>query len=112
MIKKADYDAMGAERVIQIIHDRIGDRPVYITFDLDCLDPTVAPGVANIEAGVDGFTMDQAMDLVRSMRGRNVIGGDVVCLMPTVDSPNQITSYRSAAVMFEILSLIADRSRC
>ena len=49
------------------------------------------------------------MELVRSMRGRNVIGGDVVCLMPTVDSPNQITSYRSAAVMFEIISLIADR---
>ena len=109
VIKKADYDEMGPERVTEIIHDRIGDRPVYITFDLDCLDPTVAPGVANIEAGIDGFTMDQAMGLVRSMRGRNVIGGDVVCLMPTVDSPNQITSYRSAAVMFEILSLIADR---
>ena len=38
-----------------------------------------------------------------------MIGGDVVCLMPTVDSPNHITSYRSMAVMFEILSLIADR---
>ncbi|MXZ77761.1 MAG: agmatinase [Acidimicrobiia bacterium] len=110
VIKKSDYDQMGAERVIEIIHDRIGDRPVYITFDLDCLDPTVAPGVANIEAGIDGFGMDQAMELIRSMRGRNVIGGDVVCLMPTVDSPNQITSYRSMSVMFEILSLIADRN--
>ena len=110
VIKKTDYDEMGPERVIEIIHDRIGDRPVYITFDLDCLDPTVAPGVANIEAGIDGFGMDEAMDLIRSMRGRNVIGGDVVCLMPTVDSPNQITSYRSMSVMFEILSLIADRN--
>ena len=48
VIKKSDYDQMGAESVIETIHDHIGDRPVYITFDLDCLDPTVAPGVANI----------------------------------------------------------------
>jgi guanidinopropionase len=109
VIKKEDYDVLGAERVIEIIHERIGDRPVYITFDLDCLDPTVAPGVANIEAGIEGFGMDQVTEIIRSMRGKNVIGGDVVCLMPTVDSPNQITSYRSMAVMFEILSLIADQ---
>lgn len=85
----------------------IGDRPLYITFDLDCLDPTVAPGVANIEAGIEGFGIDQVTDLIRSVRGRNIIGGDVVCLMPTVDSPNAITSYRAMAVRFEIISLIA-----
>jgi len=109
VIKKTEYDEMGAERAMQIIDETIGDRPVYITFDLDCLDPMVAPGVANIEAGIAGFGIDEVMQLIRSVRGKNVIGGDVVCLMPTVDSPNQITSYRSMAVMFEILSLIADR---
>ncbi|MGY9072675.1 MAG: arginase family protein [Acidimicrobiales bacterium] len=108
VIKKTDYDEMGPERVMEIIDERIGDRPLYITFDLDCLDPMVAPGVANIEAGIEGFGIDQVMQLIRSVRGKNVIGGDVVCLMPTVDSPNQITSYRAMAVMFEILSLIAD----
>lgn len=110
VIKKTDYDELGPERVKEIILERIGDRPLYITFDLDCLDPTVAPGVANIEAGIEGFGMDQVIDLLRCVRGKNIIGGDVVCLMPTVDSPNQITSYRAMAVMFEILSLIADRS--
>ena len=65
----------------------IPPTPIYITFDLDCLDPTVAPGVANIEAGIEGFGIDQVTDLIRSVRGRNIIGGDVVCLMPTVDSP-------------------------
>ena len=109
VIKKTEYDEMGAERAMQIIDETIGDRPLYITFDLDCLDPMVAPGVANIEAGIAGFGIDEVMQLIRSVRGKNVIGGDVVCLMPTVDSPNQITSYRSMAVMFEILSLIADR---
>lgn len=108
VIKKTDYDELGPERVKEIIAERIGDRPVYVTFDLDCLDPMVAPGVANIEAGIEGFGIDQVTDLLRSIRGKNVIGGDVVCLMPTVDSPNQITSYRAMAIMFEILSLIAD----
>ncbi len=108
VIKKTDYDEMGPEKVMEIIDERIGDRPLYITFDLDCLDPSVAPGVANIEAGIEGFGMDQVMQLIRSVRGKNVIGGDVVCLMPTIDSPNMVTSYRAMAVMFEILSLIAD----
>ena len=109
VIKKTDYDDMGADRVMEIIDETIGDRPLYITFDLDCLDPMVAPGVANIEAGIEGFGIDQVMELLRCVRGKNIIGGDVVCLMPTVDSPNQITSYRSMAVMFEMISLIADR---
>lgn len=108
VIKKSDYDRMGPDRVMEIIDERIGDRPLYITFDLDCLDPMVAPGVANIEAGIEGFGIDQVMELLRSVRGKNIIGGDVVCLMPTVDSPNQVTSYRAMAVMFEIISLLAD----
>lgn len=106
VIKKTEYDAMGPDRVMEIIDETVGDRPVYVTFDLDCLDPMVAPGVANIEAGIEGFGIDQAVELIRSIKGKNVIGGDVVCLMPTVDSPNQITSYRAMAVMFEIINLI------
>ena len=44
VIKKTDYDSMGAEQVMEVIDETIGDRPLYITFDLDCLDPMVAPG--------------------------------------------------------------------
>lgn len=102
------YKEIGAARSIEIIRERIGDHPVYITFDLDCLDPTVAPGCANIEAGCNGFMIDEAMALLRAVRGFNIIGGDVVCLMPTKDSPNKITAMVTMAVMFEMLSLIAD----
>ena len=93
---------------MEIIRDRIGDSPLYITFDLDCLDPTVAPAVANLEAGCQGFLIDEVMRLLRCVRGANIIGGDVVCIMPTKDHPNKITAHTAAAVMFEILSLIAD----
>ncbi len=102
------YYELGAARCMEIIDQRIGDRPLYITFDLDCLDPTVAPGVANIEAGIEGFRINQVMELLRSVRGKNIIGGDVVCLMPTKDSPNKVTSLVANAVMFEMVSLIAD----
>jgi guanidinopropionase len=105
------YRELGPERCIDIIQKRIGNAPLYITFDLDCLDPTIAPAVSNLEAGVEGFRMNEAVRLLRAVRGKTVIGGDVVCLMPTKDQPNNITSMVAAAVMFEIIGLIADRLR-
>ncbi len=108
VITKARYDEIGIEKTLSIIDETIGDEPVYITFDLDCLDPTVAPAVANIEAGVEGLKIDEVMTMLRSVRGKNIIGGDVVCLMPTKDSPNKITSLVTMSIMFEIISLIAD----
>ena len=94
-----------------LINERIGDAPLYVTFDLDCLDPTVAPAVANLEAGCEGFGIDEVMRLLRCVRGKDVIGGDVVCLMPTKDHPNRITAHTAAAIMFEIVSLVADGFR-
>lgn len=110
VISKDDFDELGVERCIEIVHRRVGDRPLYITFDLDCLDPTVAPGVANIEAGCEGLRMADVTRVLQGMRGRNVIGGDVVCLMPSKDSPNQITALVAMSILFEIICLIADRS--
>lgn len=103
------YREIGASETIKLIQERVGDAPLYITFDLDCLDPSVAPGVSNPEAGVCGFNIDQVVEVLRAMRGFNVIGGDVVCLMPTRDLPNQVTAMVAAAVMHEMVALIADR---
>ncbi|WP_136661507.1 arginase family protein [Nitratireductor sp. XY-223] len=108
IVTMKDYRRRGAADVVAQIKDVLGDRPVYITFDLDCLDPAVAPGVSNLEAGVCGFSMDEAVELVRAVRGLNIVGGDVVCLMPTKDSANQITALRAAAIMFEMISMIAE----
>jgi guanidinopropionase len=109
LITMKRYRDLGLAKCAEIIRARIGeDTPVYITFDLDCLDPTVAPGVSNIEPGVSGWTIDEAIGLLRSVRGLDVIGGDVVCLMPTKDQPNNITAMVAASVMYEIVSLIAE----
>ena len=51
--------------------------------------------------------MDEARKLIQSLKGKNVIGGDVACLMPTKDNPNQITSMIASSIMFEIICLIS-----
>jgi guanidinopropionase len=103
-----EFRKRGLLDVIDQIKSVLAGRPVYITFDLDCLDPTIAPGVANIEAGEKGFDIDEAIGLLQSVRGMNIVGGDVVCMMPTKDSPNQITALTATAVMFEMIAMIAE----
>ena len=101
VITMEEYKELGHEKSSKMILDRLGDNPIYITFDLDCLDATVAPGVANIESAFKGFNIDEVRKLIQSLKGKNIIGGDVACLMPTKDNPNQITSMVASAVMFE-----------
>lgn len=101
--RKREMDSVVAE-----IQRVLAGRPVYITFDLVCLDPTTVPGVSNIEPGEKGFDIDEAVGFLRAVRGMNVVGGDVVCMMPTKDSPNQITALTAMAVMFEMISMVAE----
>ncbi len=108
IVTMREFRQRGLEDVVAQTREVLGDRPVYITFDLDCLDPTVAPGVSNIEPGEKGFDIDEAVGLLRAARGLNIIGGDVVCMMPTKDSPNNITALTAAAVMFEMIAMIAE----
>ena len=111
IVTMADARTRGIADVATEIRDCLDGHPVYMTFDLDCLDPSVAPGVANIEPGVRGFSIDEAVELLHSVRGMNIVGGDVVCLMPTKDSPNQITAMVAASIMFEMIALIAEKTR-
>ena len=111
MVDMDEFREIGIQGTIDLLRERVGDMPVYITFDLDCLDPSVAPAVSNLEPGCSGFTMDEAVGILQGMQGLNVIGGDVVCMIPSKDSPNQITAFASTAIMFEQISLIADSLR-
>lgn len=110
IVTMKDFRKRGLADVIAQTIKVLGDRPVYITFDLDCLDPTIAPGVSNIEPGEKGFDIDEAIALLRAARGLNIVGGDVVCMMPTKDSPNNITALTASAIMFEMISMIAENN--
>jgi guanidinopropionase len=108
VLDKDAFDELGIEGTVAAIRRRVGDLPVYISFDLDVLDPSVAPGVSNLEYGEDGFTMKEALRTLQGMRGLNVIGADLVCLMPTKDNPNKITAWNGTTILFEQICLIAD----
>ena len=110
VVTMAEYRSRGEADVIAQIKDVLAGKPVYITFDLDCLDPTVAPAVSNLEPGEKGFDIDEAVGLVRAVRGMNIIGGDIVCMMPTKDSPNHITALTAGSIMFEMIAMIAENT--
>lgn len=101
----------GIDYAIDAMRERVGDNPIYISFDLDSLDPADAPGVSNLEAGYAGLRAHEAIRILHGLRGLNVVGADIVCMMPTVDNPNRITALNAMVLMFELLSLVADRLR-
>jgi guanidinopropionase len=103
-----EIEEIGTAGVIKAVRERVGDAPIYITFDLDSLDPADAPGVSNLEPGYPGIRVGEAVRMLQGLRGLNVVGADVVCIMPTKDSPNQITAMNAMVVMFEMMCLMAD----
>ena len=75
------------------------------------VNPADAPGVANLEAGYRGLRTWEAIQILQGLRGKNLIAADIVCPMPTVDNPNQITALTGSVLMFELLCLIGDYLR-
>ena len=110
VVTMKEFRRRGLADVVAQIKDVLAGRPVYITFDLDCLDPTIAPAVSNIEAGEKGFDIDEAVGILHAVRGMNIVGGDVVCMMPTKDHRNQITALTAMSVMFEMICMIAENA--
>ena len=96
---------MGITETAVRIARRVGDRPVYLTFDLDFVDPACAPGVQTPEAG--GPSTRETLSLLRALSPMNVVGADVVETNPLFDGPGQITALLAATVVLEILSLVA-----
>jgi guanidinopropionase len=101
-----EFAQIGVERVIQLAREVVGDRPTYVSFDVDGLDPVYAPGTGTPEIG--GISTLDAQRLLRGLRGLDLVGGDVVEVAPPYD-PSGNTALVGATMMFEILCLIADR---
>ena len=94
----------GVDAVIREIQSRVGARPAYVTLDIDCVDPAFAPGTGTPEVG--GFSSYEILQLVRGLKGLNLVGFDLVEVSPPFD-PTGITSILAANLVFEYLSLIA-----
>lgn len=107
IIDAPDVHASGIDAVVARTREILGDRPVYLTFDIDCLDPSYAPGTGTPVCG--GLTTHQAMAILRSMAGINVVGMDVVEVAPAYDI-GEITALAGAHLAMEMLYLYACRA--
>jgi agmatinase/guanidinopropionase len=95
---------VGIPTVINRIQEIIGKRPVYVSLDIDSVDPAFAPGTGTPEVG--GFSSYQMLQLVRGLQGLNLVGFDLVEVSPPYDH-SDITSILAANLVFEFLSIIA-----
>jgi arginase family enzyme len=95
----------GVDKTMARVREIVGRRPVYVTFDIDSVDPAYAPGTGTPEVG--GLTSYEAQELVRRLAGAHLVGCDVVEVAPPFDGPGQITSLLAANIMFELLCVIA-----
>ncbi len=96
-----------ADERIDEFRSRLGDREVYLSFDIDCVDPAFAPGTGTPVCG--GFTSAEVIGLLRRFAGVNLVGADVVEVLPAAD-PAGITALLAAQLVFEILALDAVRA--
>ncbi len=95
-----DFYKMGFEKSMKIIKKVLGNSPTYLTFDIDGIDPTFAPGTGTPEVG--GFNVRESQLIIRSLREMNISGADVVEVSPPFDV-NNMTSLVAANIAFEIL---------
>ena len=96
----------GVEAAIDRILTRIGDRPLYVSIDIDVLDPAHAPGTGTPEAG--GLTSRELLRILRALRERDIVGADVVEVSPAYDHA-QMTGIAASHVVYELVTLLAAR---
>ncbi len=96
---------LGAEAYGRLVRDAVGSRPVFVSFDVDFLDPAFAPGTGTPEVG--GFSTADALAFLRALRGLELAGCDVVEVSPPYDGAGQQTALAAANVLYELLSLRA-----
>lgn len=101
IISSVEIESEGLARAIDRMLARLGDHPVYLSIDIDVLDPSHAPGTGTPEAG--GMTSRELLAMIRALRSVNLVGADIVEVAPAYDHA-QITAIAASHVAYEILS--------
>jgi agmatinase len=104
VVSAPEVDHLGVTGIVQRISERVGDRPVYVSVDIDVLDPAHAPGTGTPEAG--GLSSRELLAVLRSFGTLNLIGADIVEVAPSYDHA-QITGIAAAHVGYELVSALA-----
>ncbi|HXL93069.1 MAG TPA: agmatinase [Streptosporangiaceae bacterium] len=103
-VRAMELEDIGIAGVVRRIRERVGDAPLYISIDIDVLDPAHAPGTGTPEAG--GLTSRELLGILRGLAGLNLVGADVVEVSPAYDHA-ELTTIAAAHVCYELLALLA-----
>jgi len=106
-IKARDIDRIGVDGVIKKLKDRVGDTNVYISVDIDVLDPAFAPATGTAEVG--GWTTRELLSILDGLEGLNVVGADVVEVAPVYDNPGETTVLAAAEVVLSLVTLMVQQ---
>jgi len=102
VINAMQANDMNVDEITTLIKNRVGDTPVYLTFDIDCLDPAFAPGTGTPVCG--GMSTDKVLKVLRGLAGINIIGMDVVEVAPAYDN-SEVTALAAATIALELAHL-------
>jgi len=102
-ITSDDIDDYGVDYIVERIKKRVGDTPVYLSLDIDVIDPGLAPGTGTPEAG--GWTTREVKRIIRGLAGLNFVGADVVEVAPAYDHA-EITATAAADIVHDLLSML------
>jgi len=108
LVTTVEAQERGIDELIRRIRDRAGEAKAFVSFDIDFVDPAYAPGTGTPEVG--GFTSREALRVVRGLRDLDLVGFDLVEVLPQYD-PSQITALLAANIVYEFISLIALRKK-
>ncbi|MEU5263383.1 agmatinase [Amycolatopsis sp. NPDC021455] len=103
IVTSGDVLRRGVAETVDALRQRIGDRPLYVSVDIDVLDPAHAPGTGTPEAG--GLTSRELLEILRGLRDLNLVGADVVELAPAYDHA-EITAIAASHVAYDLVSLL------
>jgi guanidinopropionase len=101
-----EFNKLGVDRVVAEAKRVVGEEPTYVSFDIDSIDPSFAPGTGTPEIG--GLTTREALGLIRGLRGLNLVGADVVEVSPPFD-PAGNTALIAATMMYEMLCILSEK---
>lgn len=104
VITARDLDSLGTQKIVDQLKELVKDKPVYITVDIDVLDPSTAPGTGTMEAG--GWTSRELLSVLDGLEGVNIVGGDIVEVSPPYDTNSEITSLAATSVVDSLLGLM------
>ncbi len=108
VITAASIDTIGTAGVIEKMLKRVGNKPVYVSIDVDVMDPAFAPGTGTPEIG--GLSSREMLTIIRSLDQVNLVGADIVEVSPQYDNA-QITGIAAANLAYELITILARRNK-